>query len=420
MTTRKSSIWDKKIGKDTQRQERASSSFGYLDLPKDMKVFSPEPEGRVKLDFLPYEVTDPKHPDRDPESDIAVPGTLWYKRPFRTHRNIGVEQDTVVCLTSIGKKCPICEYRTKLANEKAEKEVIDALKPSLRNLYIVVPLNSKKFEVEIHVFDISQAMFQKQLNADLKEREENRRFPDLEEGKTLDIRFESTTFGGSKPFPKCNRIDFDERKETYDESILEQVPNLDKILKILSYEELSAKFFEMDSDDDGGKLKSTDRDEKEDKDEKDEKTDRKKNPLASKKVEKEKEPEKEKEKEKEKEPNGPTWEDLQALSGRKLTRFCDDNKLKLDPDKYEEDDDLRKAIAKELDIDMPEEKKHRRTSAEKEQEKETKGTNKEPAADSDEKCPSGHVFGKDTSKFKECDDCPLWDDCDEANLKSKK
>jgi len=431
MATKKSSIWDKKIAKNTQKQKRDTSSSSYIMLPKDVKMFNPEPEGRVKLDFLPYEVTDPRHMDRDPETEIAMPGTLWYKHPYKSHRGIGVEQDSVICLTSIGKKCPICEYRAKLLKEGAEREVTDALKPSLRNLYIVVPLNSKKHEVEIHIMDISQAMFQKQLNADLDEREENRRFPDLEEGKTLDVRFESTTFSGSKPFPKANRIDFDDRKDQYDESVLEKVPNLDEVLKVLSYEELSTKFFEMEDDTDTGHLKEV----KDEEPDEERSTDRKKNPLAAHHVEKEedeaedthtrkmagrkpsnlaKHDKKEELKEEEKEPEGPSWEDLLTLSGRKLTRFCDDNKLELDPDKYDENDDLRKAIATELDIEMP--KAKRVPSAEKE-------TKKEPekkASTGKDKCPFGHVFGKDTSKFKDCDDCKIWDDCDEENLKQKK
>ena len=33
------------------------------------------------------------------------------------------------------------------------------------------------------------------------------------------------------------------------------------------------------------------------------------------------------------------------------------------------------------------------------------------------KCPFGHVFGKDCEKFDDCDSCDLWDDCIEASGK---
>jgi hypothetical protein len=419
MAIKKKSNFGSAVSKNAHRQRTESSSFGYLNLPQGVKIFSPDPDGRYKLDFLPYEVTDPRHPDRDTESDIAVPGNLWYRRPFKTHRNVGNGTDatSVVCLTSFGKKCPICEYRAKLMKEGADKADTDALKPSNRNLYVVIPLDSKKHEVEIHIFDISQAMFQKKLNEELEEAPENGIFPDLEQGKTVKVRFESKTFGSGKPFPEAGRIDFVDRDDQYDETILKKVPNLDELLKVLSYEALSLKFFEMEDsvDENAGKLKD---DEDEQTPEKEEAPRQRKNPLASKAPEEEKAPERRKEKEKEKEPEskseGPTWEDLLALSGRKLTRFCDDNKLKLDPDKYDEDNDLRKAIAEELGVTPP--KTSRRKS---EEEEPPKGVKKETSSSSKEKCPHGHVFGVDTSKYKECDDCKLWDDCDEDNLKRK-
>ena len=32
------------------------------------------------------------------------------------------------------------------------------------------------------------------------------------------------------------------------------------------------------------------------------------------------------------------------------------------------------------------------------------------------KCPAGGTFGKDLDKFEgECEDCPLWEECEEAN-----
>jgi len=43
------------------------------------------------------------------------------------------------------------------------------------------------------------------------------------------------------------------------------------MLKILSYEELHAKFFEVDFEDDGGKLKSVSKDDDDDDDEKEKK-----------------------------------------------------------------------------------------------------------------------------------------------------
>lgn len=248
-----------KVANNAHKQAESGNSYGYLNIPKGVSVFSPEPGSRVQLDFIPYTVTDEKHPDRDADSEIAVPGSLWYKRPFKAHRGIGGDNDSVVCLTSVNKKCPICEERSRLTREGASKEETDALKPKQRNLYIVVPLDSKKHEQELHLFDVSQFLFQDLLNDDLLEDEDRGNFPDLEDGLTLKVRFDEESFNGNK-FAKASRIDYIKRKEQYDESILDKAPNLDTVLQILSYEDLKAKFFEIDTEDDGGKLKDDDGD----------------------------------------------------------------------------------------------------------------------------------------------------------------
>ena len=238
-----------KVRRDTERQKSARSSYGYLQLPQNVSVFSPAPGSRTKLDFLPYIVSSEEHPDRYEDELIAVPGELWYKRPFRIHRNIGAESTSVVCPRSIGKRCPICEYREKRMKEGADKDETDSLRASHRNLYVVVPLTSKDHEAKPHIMDISQHLFQNLLNEELEEDEDNAVFPDLEEGKTLKVRWDSKTIGKSQPFAEASRIDFMDRKKGYKDDILDSVPDLDKLLTIMPYKELEAMFLELDEED---------------------------------------------------------------------------------------------------------------------------------------------------------------------------
>lgn len=60
-----------------------------------------------------------------------------------------------------------------------------------------------------------------------------------------------------------------------------------------------------------------------------------------------------------------TGEDLAGMDFEELEDVCDDNDLDTDPDDYEEDDveKFRKAIAKELGITLPKEKKESKKSA---------------------------------------------------------
>lgn len=249
MAKKKTSKFKSAVVGNTQQQQKQGAQYGHLNLPKGVSVFKEEPGGKAALDFLPYEVTDHNHPDRNDALGIAVPEELWYKRPYRLHRNIGMNNDSAVCPGSIGKKCPVCEYRGKLLKEGSnyQDDEVKALKPSLRNLYIVIPKGMKDYDEKAHIWDISQFLFQDALNEEIEENEDNGIFPDLEVGLTLRIRFSKEEFGKNK-FAKTSRIDFDERNEQYDEKILKQIPNLDEVLTVPSYKQLEAQFFELEDE----------------------------------------------------------------------------------------------------------------------------------------------------------------------------
>lgn len=242
--------WGTAVQRDAERQKQASSSYGFLRLPKGVPIFNVDGGSRVKLDIMPYVVQMENHPDRYDDEGIAAPGELWYKLPFKIHRNIGVDNDAVVCPRSFGKPCPICEYREKRLKEGAnwKDDEIKEIKASQRNLYVVTPRGSKEHEEIPHIWEMSQFLFQNLLNQELEEDEANAVFPDLEDGKTLRIRFDKQQLGKNS-FAEASRIDFYDRKEAYDESILDDIPCLDECLEVLSYKELEAKFLEIDPED---------------------------------------------------------------------------------------------------------------------------------------------------------------------------
>lgn len=220
------------------------SSYGYLKLPKDVSVFNPEPRSTVLLDFIPYLVTDENHPDKEYGVEI---GTQWWNRPFSIHRDVGGEK--VVCLTSVGKRCPICEHRKKRAKEGAGKDELDEMKTSRRMLYFVRPKDSKKFDDKLHVWDMSFKLFHETLAEDLENGDVHEEFPDLEEGYTLEVRFKSSRIGNGKPFAEASKIKEVERDEQYSDDYLNKVPSLDDILHIRSYAELERLFHDIDDAD---------------------------------------------------------------------------------------------------------------------------------------------------------------------------
>ena len=103
---KKVSKFKNKVASNTKKQKKGAA-FGYLDLPKGIKIFKEPLKDTVRLDIIPYTVTSKLHPDRDERNEVAIEGTLWYKRPFKIHRNVGQEKSTELCPISVKKKCPI-------------------------------------------------------------------------------------------------------------------------------------------------------------------------------------------------------------------------------------------------------------------------------------------------------------------------
>lgn len=370
-TQRKKSRFKGKTGADAHKQKVRGSQYGHLNLQKGVTVFKEEPGGRAKMDILPYKVTDPKHPDRDDKEEIARPGDLWYKRPYKMHRNVGVNNDTAVCPASVGKKCPICEYRAKRLKEGAtyQDDEIKALKPSNRNLYAVVPLGMKDYDEEPHLWDISQFCFQDMLNDELEEDEDNQVFPDPDEGLTLRIRFSSEKIGEkSNPFAKANRIDFEQRNYSYDDDEkLSKVPNLDEALIVNDYGTLENKFYELENEE------SPEEDVEED---------------GGGNDEPKQEPES-------KEDDGypETWDELKDMDKSQLRHQAKNLSISAKGS----EDSLRECIADELGIEEPEPSSDSGTDGE------------------EDECPFGHRFGVDCEEYEECEKkCDLWEKCLEA------
>jgi len=366
-TTRKRSFKGR-VSRNAQKQSRRSQ-YGHLTLPKGIAVYREEPKTRVQLDILPYEVTDPNHPDRDDEYQVAIPGELWYKRPYWMHRDIGPTNDSVICRSTIKQKCPICEYRAQLLKDGTDwnDDTVKALKAKMRNLYVVIPKGAKNYEEKPHIWDISQFLFQDKLNEEIGENEEYETFPDLEEGFTLRIRFSEEQLGSNK-FAETSRIDFVERQKPYKESILEEIPSLDEVLEVPSYKAVEAMFF--------GGLDQEEVIDDEDDDEDDEGIDQE-------------------------EEEKPSRSRRSAPAKEVIDDDEDDEDDEDDVETEEQEDDDKEDIEEEKTKPAP-----IRRRGKKESETKPKSKNK---------CPHGHKFGVDCEEYEDCDKCDVWEDCMDAS-----
>ncbi|MEM4359806.1 MAG: hypothetical protein QXT45_04700 [Candidatus Bilamarchaeaceae archaeon] len=232
-----------KLLKLSEEKSKISSTYGHLVLPRGVSVFK-ETAGVVHLDIIPYTVSDPAHPDRDDELKVARPGDFWWRKPYYLHRGIGSDKASVVCL---GKKCPICDYRKKLiAQGKAwDDELVKALKPSARRLYVVIPRRNADYQEQPHIWDTSEFLFERRLLEEVKANEEFETFPDLDDGHTLKIRFGEREYMGAK-FYEVTRIDFIKRDKLPGD--LARAVDLDKVLISMSPEKVESILMGADNE----------------------------------------------------------------------------------------------------------------------------------------------------------------------------
>ena len=363
-----------KVSFNSSQQKSKAANYGHLLIPRGVPVYKEE-EGRVSLDILPYVVTDDAHPDRNAEHEVAIEGSLWYRRPYKLHRNVGADgKDKLVCPTSVGKKCPICEYRQKLLNDGGnwKDKAIKQLRASDRVLYYVVPLGERKLDEVPHVWDISQFAFQEKLNDELAEDESYERFPDPDDGLTLRIRFAEEKIE-TNSFVSVSRIDFEQRKHKYGDDVIDKLASLDDVLDVKDYKEIERLFFEAGE---------TDADDDDDDD------------------------------------------DDRRPAGRSSVRSRRDDD---DDDDDADDDDQDEPEEKRAEPEKPTMRRRRepepedKKESEPEPEKDDRAARRaaraarDKGADDGPKCPHGHRFGVDTDKKDECDTiCKVWEQCLDA------
>ncbi len=383
------SVFKGRVSKNAKSEVTKDGGYKYISLPEGIKMYVPTPGEKEKFDIIPYIISDKNHSDYDHEENYPTPGDIWYKRPFKIHTDVGGDGQKVVCLTTFGKKCPICEHRKVRAKKGDDKEDLKPFYSKSRDLYVVIPIDNENYEEEPYVLDMSYYLFQEKLKEETEENEDYEIFPELEDGLTLEVSWRKKTWNKGKPYAEARRINFIERDKDYDEKILKKVPDLDKCLIEISYEKMSALFYEESNDVADLDQEINDHSKDEDKSER-----------KSKSFKKDK-----KEKETKSKSKDLNWEDLEDMDAAECAEVIDNKGLSddIDIEDYEDDEKgLRKVIAEELDIEISKKK-----SKIKDKDKKESKSKKE--------CPYGHRFGIDTDKTKfvdDCDKCVVWEACD--------
>lgn len=245
-----------------EAQKSTKEGAGYLNIPKGVKLYQSETAEGVELDVIPYENNKKNH-----SKGYEVGELIPYFR-FKIHKGIGADDQKYTCLTSFGKKCPICEEVQRMRKSPSgDAEIIKALAAKERFIMQVIDLKDKKND-SIQIWEESYHAFLKKLLADIdaaensdNSRKRNRAhagFAELEDGQTLIVDFLEKK--GFKGFVEATRIDA-ENRDPYEESILDETHDLEDCLKVLSYEELEARFLELEPEEQGANRKREEKEE---------------------------------------------------------------------------------------------------------------------------------------------------------------
>lgn len=214
-----------------------------IHLPEGASFFGFKEAGTKRIDIIPYTVGK-GNPD-------AEEGELFFMRTYFTHRGIGPNEETFVCLAKTFKKdCPICQHRAKLVKEGGNEDEIKSLTPKERQLWNVFDHNDS--EKGVQVWDQSYHLFGKHLKNKIDNADEDdgyELFADPEQGMTLKVSAVQEKAGAYK-FLDCSDIEFKARKEPLDDELLEQAHCLDDLLKETSYDELKKIFLGTEDGDD--------------------------------------------------------------------------------------------------------------------------------------------------------------------------
>ena len=397
-------------GRTRRSMEKVRNDFGYLKVPSDVNVFKAEGGTEVVFDIVPYIVTDERHIDNKKYADDAVVGSPWWKRPLKVHKNVGPDEIKVVCPTTFGKKCPICEYGTKRRKEGADWDELKEIFPQDRSLFAIVPIDTEECEVtyeagEVHLFDFVDYYFLQTLIEEVSRDVDFEEFPNPYAGFSLQIRFKAEKFGKAN-YASVSRIDIVERDEQYDEAFLKTIPQLDDLIKLHTYKELEAMYFGQED------LADIEEDEEELEEEKPARSERRKKAVR-KPVKEEVEEDEEDEEEEEPVKKTPARKKKPARKPDPEPEEDEDEEVEEDEEELEDEEEeepVKKAPAKKAPAKKAPVKKNSEPAEEENAARSARGAKKE-------RCPFSHRFGVDTDKFDDCDDCVLWDSCTDEKVK---
>ena len=247
----------KKRSKHSYDHRGQTGKFGTIFV-ENPPMWSCAP-GPHELVIIPYDTMSGQNSEyRKGNSDLNMPfsneelesGSTWdYKLSVLLHYSMGINEDTVLCLRTIGRRCPICEERERLLREEGldiNSSDIQALTARKRVLYNIVCFDSaEEFDKGIQVWDAPHASIEDELSILVNKRDIrtgeiiNRPYFIPEEG--WNILFERTGKGLNTEYKYLEikkRLEKDDFTDSELDELYDSVFNFEDIIEVKEYDVL--------------------------------------------------------------------------------------------------------------------------------------------------------------------------------------
>lgn len=214
--------------------------------------------GQHEFCIIPFLVGNPEDSPFRRNRDLNEPFSreevkekaAWdHKLTILRHSNIGINKDGVLCLRTIGEKCPACEEAEKLSQEGASDEEVGKFSPGKKAIYNVVVFDTDaEFGKGIQVWEaphqsMEDVLSELRVKVDRRTGEKTVRaynFP--EEG--WNVEFERLGAGLSTEYKQVDIVVRREKEDFAQEELndlYEMAHDFEDIIEIKSYDE----FYEM-------------------------------------------------------------------------------------------------------------------------------------------------------------------------------
>lgn len=239
-------IGAKKLERNYKKRD-GDKRQGWFDLSVfgEVEMYKPE-EGTNKINIIPYKIATKNHPDV--VAGEAEIGEGDYVLDIYVHTYIGPKNKDIICpKKTYGKKCVICDEVKRLYDE-GEEDKAKKITAKRRVMYNVMPVAGEN-KGKMMLLEISHFKFEKPLISEANACEDGEApilFYELDEdGKIVRFRGTKAAFQG-KAFIECEAFRFLDREKQLDAEIMDKAHSLDKVLQVMTPEEVEEYFYGAD------------------------------------------------------------------------------------------------------------------------------------------------------------------------------